>query len=161
MPRPFCMRRIEGVPDFTLFKPAGIPSSRLDLIVLRLDEVEAIRLVDLEGLYQEHAADRMNVSRRTFGRVLESAHKKVALALVQGKALKIEGGKVEMNQQHAYGCSKCQHRWVIPCADGEPEQCPKCQSKEISRADTCCGSGAQPHGHGAGHGHGRCCQRQP
>ncbi len=163
MPRPICLRRIEGIPDYTLFKPAGIPSVKLELIVLAFDEIEALRLVDLEGMYQEQAAERMNVSRRTFARILDSAHKKVALALVRGKALKIEGGTVEMNQRHAYGCRTCEHQWVVRCTDTTPTQCPECHSAEIARADTCCGDGphhhGQGHGHGHGHGHGPCCQR--
>jgi predicted DNA-binding protein (UPF0251 family) len=59
---------------------------------MTLDEFEAIRLADLEGLYQEQAAGRMQVSRPTFGRIIESAHRKVAEALVQGRALVIRGG---------------------------------------------------------------------
>ena len=64
----------------------------LQQVSLSVDELEAIRLADLEGLYQEQAAQQMNVSRQTFGRILEAAHKKVADALVNGKALSIEGG---------------------------------------------------------------------
>ena len=65
----------------------------LEEVVLTIDEFEAVRLADLEGLYQEQAAEKMNVSRQTFGRIIESARKKVAEALVQGKALKIGGGE--------------------------------------------------------------------
>jgi predicted DNA-binding protein (UPF0251 family) len=67
----------------------------LEEVVLALDEFEALRLADLEGLYQEQAAERMNVSRPTFGRILEAAHRKLADALVHGKALRIEGGPVQ------------------------------------------------------------------
>lgn len=62
---------------------------------LTLDELEAIRLADLEGLYQEDAAGQMKISRQTFGNIINSAHKKIADALVNGKALKIEGGVVK------------------------------------------------------------------
>lgn len=109
MPRPMCRRMIQGAPDFTLFKPAGIPAKQLELLVLTLDEVEAIRLTGLDGLYQEAAAERMGVSRRTFGRILESANRKVAAALVQGKALKIEGGAVEISSARAGGCGLHRH----------------------------------------------------
>jgi len=78
----------------SIFRPAGIPARFLDQVVLTLDEFEALRLADLEGLYQEQAALRMEVSRPTFGRILEVAHRKVAEALVGGKALRIEGGPV-------------------------------------------------------------------
>ena len=73
-----------------------MPLAVLQHINLTFDELEAIRLADFEGLYQEQAAKKMNVSRQTFGRILESAHKKIADALVNGKALSIEGGPIEL-----------------------------------------------------------------
>jgi predicted DNA-binding protein (UPF0251 family) len=78
------------------FKPRGIPLDRLDEVTLKLDEWEAIRLADWEGLYQEEAAGRMGISRQTFGNIIESAHKKIADVLLHAKALKIEGGEVRM-----------------------------------------------------------------
>ncbi|MBP7529633.1 MAG: DUF134 domain-containing protein [Syntrophorhabdaceae bacterium] len=72
------------------FKPRGIPLSGLDEVNLEIDELEALRLADYEGLYQQEAAERMNVSRATFGRIVEAAHRKVADAILHGKALKIE-----------------------------------------------------------------------
>ena len=65
-----------------------------------MDELEAIRLADLEGMYQEDAASRMSVSRQTFGNILTSAHKKIADCLVNSKALKIEGGVIKMMERH-------------------------------------------------------------
>lgn len=96
MPRPFCPRRISGRPAAALFKPVGVPLRALEEVVLTLDEFEALRLADLEGLYQEQAAARMNVSRPTFSRVLDAAHRKLADALVHGKAMRFEGGPVEL-----------------------------------------------------------------
>lgn len=96
MPRPFCPRRIAGHPPAALFKPAGIPRCELAEVVLTLDEFEALRLADLEKLYQERAAELMRVSRPTFSRIVESARGKLADALVHGKALRIEGGPVEL-----------------------------------------------------------------
>lgn len=96
MPRPFCNRRIAGRPAAAIFKPVGIPVRELDEVVMALDEFEALRLADLDGLYQEHAAERMGVSRPTFSRIVDSAHRKVADALVHGKALRIEGGPVQL-----------------------------------------------------------------
>jgi predicted DNA-binding protein (UPF0251 family) len=78
-----------------VFKPAGIPLSRLGEVVMTLDEFEALRLADLEGLYHEQAAKQMGVSRPTFSRIIDSAHAKSADALVHGKALRIEGGPVQ------------------------------------------------------------------
>jgi len=82
------------VPRASYFKPAGVPRSVLDEVVLTLDEFEALRLADFEGMYQEKAAEQMKVSRPTFGRILDSAHRKVARAVVLGTALRIEGGPV-------------------------------------------------------------------
>ncbi len=94
MPRPCCPRRIGAGPPAAVFKPAGIPLRDLEPVVMSLDEFEALRLADLEGFYQEAAAERMGVSRATFGRILDAAHARVADALVHGKALRIEGGPV-------------------------------------------------------------------
>ena len=96
MPRPFCPRRIGGFPSSSYFRPERAHPSQLEEITLTLDELEAIRLADLEGLYQEEAAERMGISRPTFGRILDAARRKVAEAIVLGKALKIEGGAVEV-----------------------------------------------------------------
>ncbi len=63
MPRPFCHRRIAGRPAAPIFKPIGIPMLELEEVIVTLDEFEAIRLADLDGLYQEQAAEQMNVSR--------------------------------------------------------------------------------------------------
>jgi len=96
MPRPCCRRHVGCAPRSGFFKPSGIPAYALEQLALTLDEVESLRLADLEGLYQEQAAGRMNVSRATFARIVEGARRKVADALVNGKALRIEGGNVEI-----------------------------------------------------------------
>lgn len=92
MSRPFKCRRVCGNPKTEYFKPRGIPISSLEEVSLTIDEFEAIRLADLEGLYQEDAAKKMNISRQTFGNIIESAHKKIADSIVNAKALKIKGG---------------------------------------------------------------------
>jgi hypothetical protein len=86
------------MPDKNYFKPRGIPTVDLEEIVLSLDEFETIRLADYEQLYQEEAASKMNISRQTFGRIIESAHKKIADVLIHGKGLKIEGGEVSIEE---------------------------------------------------------------
>jgi len=96
VPRPFCCRRIAGKPAASIFKPIGIPVVELDEAVMTLDEFEAMRLADLDGLYQEQAAEQMSVSRTTFSRIVVSARRKMADALVHGKALRIEGGTVRV-----------------------------------------------------------------
>lgn len=99
MPRPFSCRRIAGRPAASIFKPVGIPVRELEEVVMSLDEFEAMRLASLDGLYQEQAAEQMNISRPTFSRIIESAHRKMADALVHGKALRIEGGPVQLQRR--------------------------------------------------------------
>lgn len=94
MPRPPCCRRIAGSPLAAVFKPIGIPMRDLEEVVMTLDEFEALRLADLNGLYQEQAATQMGISRPTFSRIVDAARRKVADALVHGRALRIEGGAV-------------------------------------------------------------------
>ena len=96
MPRPLKCRRVEFMPGVTYFKPAGIPMRMLEEVMLSLEEAEAVRLKDLEGLEQADGAESMNVSRPTFQRVLASARRKIADALLNGKAIRIEGGNYEM-----------------------------------------------------------------
>ncbi len=106
MPRPKCHRHVCGRPDKNYFKPRGIPSADLEEVILNLDEFEAIRLADYEELYQEEAAVKMNISRQTFGRIIDAAHKKIADVLMNGKALKIEGGEVTINETGSCGHDK-------------------------------------------------------
>lgn len=94
MPRPTCPRRVGFTPSTTYFKPAGTPMGVLEEVLLGHDEVEAIRLKNLVGLSQEQAASQMGVSQPTFHRLLVSAHEKLTDAVVNGKALRIEGGNV-------------------------------------------------------------------
>jgi predicted DNA-binding protein (UPF0251 family) len=101
--RPRCYRRVAGRPTAAVFKPMGIPVTRLEEAAMTLDEFEAIRLADLDGLYQEQAAAEMGISRSTFSRLIDSAHRKLADALVHGKALRIEGGPIHAE---AYRCCR-------------------------------------------------------
>ena len=91
MARPMICRKVSCDVTAKYFKPQGIPMRDLEEIAMELDEIEAIRLADLEGLYQVDAAARMGVSRQTFGNIIARAHKKVASALLCGKALRIAG----------------------------------------------------------------------
>jgi predicted DNA-binding protein (UPF0251 family) len=96
MPRPRKCRRVQGQPAVGLFKPQGVPLSGLRGVVLPVEGLEALRLSDVEGLDQEAAAAMMNVSRPTFSRVLGEARSIVAKALVNGWAIRIEGGDFEL-----------------------------------------------------------------
>jgi predicted DNA-binding protein (UPF0251 family)/predicted Fe-Mo cluster-binding NifX family protein len=80
-------------------KPAGIPARELQEVRLGFDEAEALRLADLEGLYQEAAARSMGVSRQTFGRIIEMARRKTADAILNGKALRIDGGEITIDER--------------------------------------------------------------
>ena len=96
MTRPKKCRWISSQPGVTSFKPQGVPLRMLHHVYLGIDELEAVRLADLESLSQEEAAQQMNVSRATFGRILAQGRKKVADALVNGKVIRIEGGEVDL-----------------------------------------------------------------
>ncbi|MHC4106253.1 MAG: DUF134 domain-containing protein, partial [Planctomycetota bacterium] len=118
MSRPTKCRRIGFSPDFLYFKPAGVPGKELEEIALTIDELEAIRLSDFEGLYQEDAAKHMNISRQTFGNILISAHKKIADCLINGKMIKIQGGNIEVLKERNFTCYDCKHEWSIPFGTG-------------------------------------------
>ena len=151
MPRPPKFRTIEGGPRSTFFKPRGIPSRLLETVVLGLDELEAIRLADLEGLYQEEAAARMNISRPTFGRLVAQARKKVADALFHGKALVFEGGAVCVNQAAWPRCGRCGQRWKPPSQSDLPQPCTTCGAEQRDAST----EGNQPARHRGRKGRGR------
>ncbi|HBA54985.1 DUF134 domain-containing protein [Syntrophorhabdus aromaticivorans] len=98
MSRPKKCRCIGCKPSALFFKPTGIPMVHLEQVYLDLDEFEALRLADLEGLYHKEAAARMNVSRPTFSRIISRARQKVADAIINGKALVIETENMEEDQ---------------------------------------------------------------
>lgn len=151
MSRPFKCRRVAFIPGMNYFKPAGIPLRSLEEVQLSIDEVEALRLKDLEGLEQEQSAEKMNISRPTFQRVLSSARKKVADVLLNGKALIIEGGNFEIAYRHF----KCQrgHEWDVETPDVIlPASCPTCNTSDV-RPVIPAGFGYS--NRGQRHGHGR------
>jgi len=129
MPRPRRFRWVRAQPNSTYFKPRGVPLAALEEAVLTVDEHEAIRLADLEGLQQEEAAERMNVSRATFGRIVASARRKIADALMNAKAIKIEGGDFVM--AGAYMCDDCGYSWELSPGIPIPPVCPSCESMRI------------------------------
>lgn len=159
MARPCCCRRVAALPVCGFFKPAGVPATQLEQVTVTVDEMEALRLADLEGLYQEQAAEQMKISRPTFARIVESARRKVAEALVQGKALRIEGGVIEMPPQVArkFTCVDCQHQWEVPHGTGRPAKCPQCGGANFHRSPEERGGhgwrGGRARGDAGGRGH--------
>ncbi len=135
MARPRSCRRVNSLPESNYFKPRAIPLPLLEEMNLTMDEFEALRLADWDGFYQEQAAEKMKVCRPTFGRIIESTRRKVAEALVKGKALKIEGGEFEMASMRKFQCAACRHSWEVPYGTGRPESCPSCKSGNVHRAE--------------------------
>lgn len=90
MPRPRKPRHLRFKPGVYYYKPRGIPLRHLDEVVLGHDEIEALKLHDVDNLEQIEAAKKMKISQPTFGRILDSAYKKLADALIKGKAIRIE-----------------------------------------------------------------------
>ena len=156
MPRPPIERAVGGVPRVTLFKPAGVPGRELEQLPLAVDELEAIRLVDLEGLTHEQAASAMGVSRQTVGRILERGRAKVAEALVAGKAILIGGGQYRVEPRQLC-CTSCGAVWAAAQGDSPSAGCPSCGSVDVG---TCwdpagrCGMGHRGRGGGRGRGFG-------
>jgi len=148
MPRPRIDRKIEFQPNITYFKPAGIRMTELDEVILTFDETEAIRLNEIKRIGQKKSAKKMGISQPTFHRLLESARKKIADALINGKAIKIEGGNFKMQgfgrgqgrgQGRAGGPTKCvcpscgyeeAHIRGTPCST---KQCPKCNTRMVGK----------------------------
>ncbi len=130
MPRDKRWRRVSKEPPVSVFKPAGIPAKSLDEILITLDEFEAVRLADYEGLNQREASIIMNISQPTFNRVLSSARRKIAKGLVQGCVLRIEGGKyVLADGSGVLICQDCSQ--TIDKDVEDTHECPKCGSKRI------------------------------
>ncbi len=130
MVRPKFCRKIDKLPNRTCFIVKDDLNNDVknnnSEVILTLDEYEAIRLADFEGLYQEDASEMMNVSRQTFGRIIESAHKKLAEFLVNGSMLKIEGGNVEFLNT-VDKCPNCKFG-----IDKTKKHCPKCKKNMLT-----------------------------
>jgi predicted DNA-binding protein (UPF0251 family) len=125
-------RKVDYLPNITSYKPAGVPLAQLQEIRISVEEVEAIRLKDLEGLEQEKCAEKMKVSRSTFARILLSARQKIADALLNGKAIRIEGGNYELAKR-SFRCGNG-HEWEVPfevMIEKPPELCPTCNTANI------------------------------
>lgn len=106
----------------------------LNEVQLTIDECEALRLSDLLDFSHEEGGRQMGVSRATFGRILQKARRAVADALVNGKAINIEGGNFKlMSKERVFECESCRSRWSEPLGTGRPSACPKCGHAEFHR----------------------------
>lgn len=125
-------RRVNSIPRITYFKPSGVTLAQLQEVILSVEEAEAIRLKDMEGLEHEECARKMKISRSTFARELNSGRQKVADALTNGKAIRIYGGNFEMTERR-FRCVN-NHEWMIPfevMTNSQPITCPTCHSSMI------------------------------
>jgi len=143
MPRPVKEKTVRELPPVSEFKPAGVPMREIEAIVLTIEELEAVRLADVEKLSQVSAAENMGVSGPTFNRVLMKAHQKIGTALWQGKALRIEGGNFRLahmchNRLRHFMCGNCQNEWTVPYGNGQRGAemlCPVCDAPAVMRKE--------------------------
>ena len=142
MPRPKNDRIVHEPPIFTEFKPIGVKGRSLEPLSLSIDEFEAIRLADYKGLNHEEAAEEMEISRSTFSRLVERARQKVAMFIIQGKLLTIEGGSIHF-RNNIIRCVDCGHMFKTTIGNSLIE-CPECKSTNLLNL-------------AGGFGHGRCC----
>lgn len=142
MPRPLKLRQISAAPVATFFKPAGVPIGALEMVTLALEEVESIRLKDIEDLHQEDCAQRMGVSRATFHQVLKSARSKLADAILNGKAIQVEGGAFAFPGGR-FRCRRDGSEWTLPpgpLPGVSSVACPTCSSREVHPVPVSSGS---------------------
>lgn len=135
MARPPKWRKVEFIPRIQHFVPLDVRADSMEENVLRIEEVEAIRLKDLERLEQEECAVRMEISRQTFQRILNNARVKIADSIVYGKAIRIEGGNFTRNICPVR-CLDCGKEWEESYENFQKiinglYSCPGCQSKRI------------------------------
>jgi predicted DNA-binding protein (UPF0251 family) len=133
MARPQKSRHVKTIPGVTYFKPRGIPMSLLEEVTLTIDECEALRLADLDAHSQEEAAAKMKISRATFGRVIEKARKTVVDGLVNGKAIRIEGGNYRTSKIFGYKCKNCKRNCPFQVVGNQAKNCPYCKRSRQSQ----------------------------
>ncbi|NCA98029.1 MAG: DUF134 domain-containing protein [Clostridia bacterium] len=161
MGRPIKWRRVSQMPEVLEFRPVGATGSGIQDNILLIEELEAIRLKDFEGLEQEACADQMQVSRPTFQRILMNARQKIADSLIHGKGIRIEGGTFTRNACPVH-CLSCGKIWVESIEVLRQEKshyfCPDCGSDRIVCAPDFEQGGPHRHGPGPGQGQGPGCR---
>lgn len=133
MPRPKKLRRVGKMPQFKYFKPSGVKKANLEEINLKVEELEALRLKDIEGMHQIDCANKMKISRQTFQLIIDEARRKVAMALIEGKSIHIEGGDYAMDVCQ-YACDQCGNRLDL-VFDLKSEECPICGNASLKCVD--------------------------
>lgn len=129
MARPTKFRRVEFFPENNYFIPLGKPKCKTEEIILKVEELEAMRLKDVEELNQEECAEKMKVSRQTFQNIIDSARKKIAIALTEGKAINISGG--HYTTKHCkFICAECKSTYEINF-EQDKKVCPNCGSSKV------------------------------
>lgn len=149
MARPTKWRRIENFPVIPYFIPSEKDIAEVPANILKLEELEAIRLKDLEGLEQSECAEKMEVSRPTFQRILLSAREKIADSLVNGKVIHIDGGNFTRNICPVI-CSDCGKEWMESYKNMEAIKngeytCPVCGSAKVACGQNCKGRFCREH----------------
>ena len=112
MPRPRKWRRVCELPQIDSFGPLAAVASQHEVVIMTVDEYETIRWIDVEGLMQEECAARMNVARTTVQKIYNDARRKLGLALVEGRTLRIEGGEYRLceGEEPVVHCGRCHRR---------------------------------------------------
>lgn len=126
MPRPPKPRRVGFFPTVTHFIPAGVPEPEAGAVIIGLDEWEAMRLKDYLGIDQQESAGYMNLAQSTFQRILTAARTKLAAAMVEGKAIRIEAGGYRIVGR--WLCQECGYQWedVFEAESKTRRLCPSC-----------------------------------
>lgn len=134
MARPKKNRIVAFGPEVVYFKPKGILQADVEEICLAVDEREAVRLADLLGLSYEEAGQKMGISRATFGRIVQRGRKMIADALINGKAIRIEGGNYTVHtEKPTFICDKCRHQWEEVIGKAGYDRCPECRHDYFHR----------------------------
>jgi predicted DNA-binding protein (UPF0251 family) len=142
MPRPLKNRWIYGSYEEAVFKPRGRGIATRETVHLEADELEALRLADLEGLYQSEAAEKMGISRQTFGNILNRAHQKVADALIHRKMIRMNPAGTDRHL-----CTRCGRPWTGTATRIKQDICPECDDESLYQREY------PPYGHRHHHGH--------
>jgi len=142
MPRRKKRRMVSAPPVYSSFKPIGVRRNEIHRVSLDLDEFEAIRLADYMSMDHSEASDEMEISRSTFSRLIETARKKIAQFIIEGKELYIKGGNIHF-RGNLIRCNECGNMFSIGMGE-TMVVCPNCKSENLLNL-------------AGGYGHGRCC----